>query len=73
MFGNLFGNRPIRNRVRLLGVHNDQPAFEYQGIAPPDWLMKALREKVIHVKDGLCYIRDEAQDMPTTIHRKMVA
>lgn len=70
MLGPLFGARPIRNRVQLVGVVNDKPAFEFQGIGPPDWFMKALRDKVIHVREGVCYVRDRALDSGSVVHRK---
>lgn len=73
MFGQLFG-RPIRNRVQLLGVIEGKPAFEFQGIAPPDWFLKAMKDKTIHVRDdGVCYVRDRALDSGAVVHRKEVA
>lgn len=74
MFDKIFGRgRPIRNRVIFHGVHKDQPAFEFQGEGPPDWLLKALRTKVIRVEDGVCRVRDEVLEYGSTLHRKAVA
>jgi hypothetical protein len=72
MFWEMFGNKPVRNKVRFLGVHNDSPAIEFQGVAPPDWFLKAMREKVMHVADGVCYLKDVALEPGATIHRKAV-
>ena len=74
MLDRIFGRgRPIRNRVILAGVYQDKPAFEFQGEAPPDWLMKALRDKVIHVADGVCHLRETALTDGAIVHRKDVA
>ena len=74
MLDKIFGRgKPIRNRAILVGVYQDKPAFEFQGEAPPDWLVKALKDKVIHVIDGVCHVRDEVLAEGSILHRKAVA
>lgn len=66
-------NRPIRNRVQLVGVHNDKPAFEFQGDDPPAWFLKALKSKAIWVDQGICYARDRRLESGDVVHKKEVA
>ena len=72
MFHNLW-QRPIRNRVLFLAMHEDKPVFEFQGDNPPDWLMKAMREQVIGCHSGALHIKGREFLPGSVIHRKAVA
>lgn len=73
MLGKLWGPRPIRNRVLFLSMIEEKPVFEFQGDNPPDWLMKAMRDKVVGCHDGALHIGGKEYRPGSVIHRKAVA
>lgn len=49
--------RQITHVVRYVGVRDGKPLFEFQGLAPPDWLRRAFKRKLLRIVDGATWLR----------------
>lgn len=49
------GAGEILDHAQFTGVLEGQPVFEFQAMAPPAWLVDAIRQKRIQVIDGTAY------------------
>lgn len=49
------GAGEILDQAQFTGVLEGRPMFEFQAMAPPAWLVNAIKEKRIQVIDGTAY------------------
>lgn len=49
------GAGEILDKVTFTGVLEGRPMFEFQAMAPPAWMVDAIRSKRIQVIDGTAY------------------